>query len=288
MKRVFSILFLGLLTLSVRGQVNTKIIPQLVFQDAHEQSLFMAGIVGHTAATQVLWGLDFQQDPLQNKRMQRFLKKMDKKRDKWSEAKFAQQLFYQTQFRFLKHYDLYHSVSETLNSGRYDCLSGTALLAWLLDHYHMRYTVIEMNYHVFLVVKGKEHHYLFESTDPLNGFMQGDDKIQEKVAAYVKSARQNPAIKGVGSREILHTTVVRFVGARQLVGLQYYNRAIKCFNAEDYVGAANAVEKGLVFYPSDRLQELYALSVRYIWESPGISEKIKEASAQKFASLSLK
>src|SRR6187455_1654352 len=81
---------------------------------------------------------------------------------------FIDYLFDKTRNRFLRNYAEYATFSETLTRGKYNCLTGTALYALLLNHFNIPYQVIETNYHIFLVAETENGRVLLEATDSEN------------------------------------------------------------------------------------------------------------------------
>src|SRR5688500_3104570 len=60
-----------------------------------------------------------------------FIKKLERKEIQKKSTEFIRRLFVKTHQEFLRHYTQYASFSETLDKGRYNCLTGTALYALL-------------------------------------------------------------------------------------------------------------------------------------------------------------
>jgi hypothetical protein len=86
-------------------------------------------------------------------KMFKFLTRLSEKREAFkNEELFLSHVFTKTHQRFLKRYTEPSSFNDLLKDGNYNCLTGTALYALILEHLHFRYQVIETNYHIFLLV----------------------------------------------------------------------------------------------------------------------------------------
>src|SRR5688572_28329423 len=116
-----------------------------------------------------------------------FVQKLETKKDRRSDIQFLNQVFVKTHQRFLKNFNPYAAFGQTLDNGTYNCLTGTALYALILDHFGYRYQIIETNYHIFLVTETDEGKILFEATDPSGGFVSDAAAIEKRIASY----RQN-------------------------------------------------------------------------------------------------
>ena len=79
-----------------------------------------------------------------------FAEKLRQKESPRNITRFCRLLFNRTHQEFFRRYSQFASFSETLNRGKYNCLTGTALYALLLNHFEIEYTIIETNYHIFL------------------------------------------------------------------------------------------------------------------------------------------
>jgi hypothetical protein len=68
--------------------------------------------------------------------LSQFVDKLSAKRESFkNDEAFLNHLFVKTHQRFLKHYEEYVSFSSMINKGTYNCLTGTALYALLLDYF---------------------------------------------------------------------------------------------------------------------------------------------------------
>jgi hypothetical protein len=98
---------------------------------------------------------------------------------------------------------------------------------------------------------------LFESTDPIAGFISSEIEISEKEKEYLSAQRQN--LSGISSNTtdgqksyILNDKLTK----KELAGLNYYNRAIAAWNAKEILKAVALVDKSYFLYPSDRISNV--------------------------------
>jgi hypothetical protein len=130
------------------------------------------------------------QEPAPAYDISNFVEKLTTKDLPGDNVKFCRALFNRTRQQFFRRYTPYASFGETLNNGKYNCLTGTALYALLLDHFNIQYSIIETNYHIFLLAHTQEGTVLFEATDPTDGFVTDPKQIEQRVKLYKQNITQ--------------------------------------------------------------------------------------------------
>lgn len=178
-----------------------------------------------------------------------------------SDALFLKHVFYTVHRKMLGRYEQYVTFSEIFKKEKkYDCVTGTALYALVLDELGFAYEIHETDYHVYLVAKSESKEYLFESTDPLNGFAWNPQEIAiRKAFVNQESVRINTelAMSGLASDDVevqKPKYIDNVVGLRQLAGLHYYNQALKQFNNNDYADAYRMIIIAQGIYPTQRIK----------------------------------
>lgn len=148
------------------------------------------------------------------------------------------------QLGWFKDYALFSEVFERKN---YDCVTGTALYAYLLDELGFQYRILEFDFHVLLIVNLPKKQILIESTDPLDGFV-GDQKEIASRVAYYQSGQNVPGT-------IYRSNTYREINLQQLAGLVYFNQAVNAFNQREFQEAIFFIEKAEIVYPSSRVSQ---------------------------------
>ncbi|MEO9475455.1 MAG: hypothetical protein ABJG41_07960 [Cyclobacteriaceae bacterium] len=164
-----------------------------------------------------------------------------------SKSQFLEKAFYQIHRKNLGWYENYVSFAQTLESKKYDCLTGTALYALILDKMEISYTVLEFDFHIFLLAEADGKEILIEATDPLGGFVTDAEEIGRRI----KSSLLNAQYKDKYYRTYLQNEI----NLVELAGLQYYNLAVDLFNKKKYKEAKKFIKKANVLYPSERIQQ---------------------------------
>ena len=181
-----------------------------------------------------------------------------------SDLALLKKVFHRTQKVFLKQYSSYADFSEIFNSGQYDCLTATSLFSVVLDELNFRYSIIETNYHIFLVVRTSKGEVLLETTDRFNGFVRNEKEIHQRIGTY----RQGVTVDS-DNQNIYHYTcdLYREVKPGQLPGLLYYNQAVKAYNAGRLEKCGELLTKAKSIYDTPRIGEFGSIFLKSVVES---------------------
>ncbi|MEL6556909.1 MAG: hypothetical protein AAFQ94_01915 [Bacteroidota bacterium] len=182
------------------------------------------------------------------------LESIKEKKDKFStEQQYLQFVYKYVHRKRLKRYKTYVTLGETLSrSGYYDCLTGTLLYSLILEELGFQVTIREFNYHVMLIVNLDDKKILIESTDPLNGFVVGDEAVNQRIAEYKADDLKKKRQSVYGFTKLIDNEIT----TGQLVGLHFYNQAINSLNQLDVKAAKVAITKAESLYPSQRVHEI--------------------------------
>ncbi|MGI9541743.1 MAG: hypothetical protein ACR2MX_00710 [Cyclobacteriaceae bacterium] len=143
------------------------------------------------------------------------------------QSQFLRYLFYKVHQKYLSHYRPQSSFTDLLATKEYDCLTGTALYAMILDALDVDHKIVETEFHIFLLVQGKESEILFETTDPLSGFIRDARQVKETITRFSQPTAQNEEAYYQFSFNIYN-----HIDLRQLAGLHYYNQAVSFYNQQ--------------------------------------------------------
>ena len=205
----------------------------------------------------------------------RFVERLDQKGEGKNTLKFCRTLFQKTRQEFLRSYTAYASFGETLSKGKYNCLTGTTLYAMLLERFNIQYTIIETNYHIFLLADTDDGRALFEATDPLHGFVTNADEIEKRIQQYKQNIIQPAAAGGNKKYYEYNVSLYQQVSLDQMSGLLHYNLSIEAYNQQDFQEAINHLDKALALYSSPRITEFSAILLLSVLESK-LDESVKE------------
>ncbi len=171
---------------------------------------------------------------------------------KQTSKKALRYLFYQTHKLFLKKYRTYSPENQFFKKGMYDCVSGSAWLAFVCGQAGYAVEIHETAFHVYLLVRFSEKdRVLLESTNGLHGFIDNEDEISilEKNYTFIQSEGKQPQ----------HRAFNHIIDFKQLLGLQVYNQAIWHFNQQKFEKAQAILEDAYKLYQEDRIMALAEL-----------------------------
>lgn len=187
-----------------------------------------------------------------------------------------QRLFQEVKRVHLQHFDQEAVFPHLMGSKRFNCVSGTALLAFFLEQNGYRFHIEEMPFHVFLSVQHQGRGYILESTDTVLGFFR-DNKTNRSM--YSGDTIDNSMVfQMVGTQTgQRHGLVVKGeIDMMELAGLAYYNDAVGQVNRGNWRAAAHQLEKAFILYPSQRINELYKFTVIQLLNDHGLGMAAKE------------
>jgi hypothetical protein len=212
-----------------------------------------------------------------------FVSKIDSKRASFRDDQAVlHHVFIKTHQKFLKKFTQYASFHEMFDQGNYNCLTGTTMYALMLDHFQMNYTIIETNYHIFILVDTEKGKVLLEATDPVNGFVNEGRQIEKRIQSY----RQNVIQEVSTNKKYYQYTFDLYneVKLEQLLGLLHYNVAIVSYNNHEFQSAIAHLDQALELYNSPRIEEFSRVITLSVVES-SLSESMKEFYIRKLQSI---
>lgn len=191
-----------------------------------------------------------------------------------SDETFVRYIFRESHKQFLKEYSAYVPFPEIFESGKYDCLTATSFLSLVLDEFHIEYSIVETNYHIFLIVEVENGRVLLETTDRVNGVVTGEQEIAERLTRYNQNLLATSDAEKYYYQYSAH--VYQTVKAERLPGLLYYNKAVVAFNEARYDDCVIAIKLAARKYYSPRISELASLVVKSVANSE-LTDTIKKS-----------
>ncbi len=196
---------------------------------------------------------------------------------KKTDLDFLRSVFFKTHRKYLRHYDASATLKETMTTGVYGCLTGTALYSIILSHFGYENEIIELSSHVYLKVRLNDRVILIESTLPDTGFLENVSAIAKATEQYQDNSRKLSSIDAIAgiNEGKAKGAYERSISLKQLSGLQYYNMAIYDIRGESLEKAfANAME-AIEFYPSKRTEQLMEIVINKILQSKNLTKDLK-------------
>jgi hypothetical protein len=188
-----------------------------------------------------------------NRFFNRLAKHQNRLREK-SEIERAKWLFVQAKAKFFVSYEDEANFSTTIQSGTFNCLTGTTLLASLFSHFEIPHQIIETNHHIFILIDTPEK-VLVEVTDP-NGFIANKKEIEMRLERY----QQNTQFAGANDddKKMYRYTfnLWESISLTDLKGRLFYNESVKSFNHKNLGLSINQLAQAEACSYSERYSEL--------------------------------
>ena len=196
------------------------------------------------------------------KKYKTHLTKLQEKKNE-NDRRFMRRIFFSTQNNFLKEYQKLVKLSDVFRKGKYDCVTGTALYANILKDLGIQYKIVEMEFHVFLIAELNNKEYLFESTDK-NGIITNPKHIRKMIKKYQETETSFQNIKVTASQTSEKGAFQKYIDMNKLIGLQYFNLAVKAFRENKNDDAWKEIKKASLLYPCLRMQRMENAILNYL------------------------
>lgn len=196
-----------------------------------------------------------------------FAVKLESRKSRFKkDMEYAKFVFDKTHDKYLRHYIKYVPFNQVFHSGDYNCLSGTALYAYLFERLGFQVQIFETRYHSFLTITNhSEHEVLIEATDGENGFINGADKVKSRIEEY--QLNESKLIPDRNTVPVEHYPKLNPISIKELAGLHYLNLAVVHFNISEYQKSLISLKKAELLYPaSKRIKEMVSMALLCSYE----------------------
>ncbi len=203
-----------------------------------------------------------------------------------NEAKTLRRLFFAVQETFLTEYVLYSSFFQTIDSGKYDCLTGSVLYAVFLEeikqkgNFNYTYQIIQNPIHVFIKIKlSDDSEIIFESTSLEKGFIATSKGIEfylQEQANNVQKEIQNQNVVLLDNKIINNLVTLETASA-----LLYFNQGVLFFNQRKFGKSLLMAKNALFFQKNEAFYDLIILSLQELLKNNLISEKEYDLNIKK-------
>lgn len=185
-----------------------------------------------------------------------------------SEQKLLSVVFNKLFDTYLHKYKALTVFEKTIMQKEFDCLTGTLLFALVLEKLGFQYAIHETNYHVYLTVKTKEGEVLIEATDRQFGLEMNPHLISKRIKTYhYQYEREKDRNKDA---YMFLEKIDRQIELPQLIGLQYFNRAVNAYNQKNYEQAMSILKQSMQLYDAERSAGLMVLTINQCLQSPDL------------------
>lgn len=180
---------------------------------------------------------------------------LKKRNDK--KIKYIYQLIHN---KFLLKYEAENRFYEIIKTGKYNCVTATALYALFFEKLNIPYAIKEEPTHVYLVAYPNAENILIETTTPVSGFLSFDGAFKSN---YINTLKNQ---KVIGGAEVASSNVDELfnkyyfgdenITLTELIGIHFLNDGLFKRDHDDLEEAYEQIKKGYFYYPSTRSEFL--------------------------------
>ncbi len=207
---------------------------------------------------------------------------------KKNDATFLRSIFYRVHKKSLVDYSKMATMDETLKTGAFGCLTGTALYALILDHFGFKYDIIELTNHVYVRVVVDNRLMVMESTLPEEGLINLSRELRASAEHDGLDPRNIGTLTTVGDGSVDEWNLVNGfnkITLGELSGLQYFNESVRLYTEKKYITAMDMINEAYARYPSQRNEKLMQLVINKILKYDLIKEEVKNKYLTQYVKL---
>jgi tetratricopeptide (TPR) repeat protein len=175
-----------------------------------------------------------------------------------SPQKRIKTIYRQTHNHFFKQYELNTAFPDIFNNGNFNCVTASALYGIMLQSSNIPFVVHETPVHVYLVAYPEKESIKIESTDPLLGYLNFDQRFKKQYVDYLhdKKLISEKEFSTISTDNLFNKYYFtdRVVMLKELLGIQYINNAIGFFNERKLEKGYHEMEKAYLFYPCEKVK----------------------------------
>lgn len=206
--------------------------------------------------------LDAKYAERKRKELDDFIKSLDiQKIEKYSDKKKIKYIFKTTHDRFFNKYQDIANFNLIFKEGTYNCVSATALYSYIFEKLKIPYQIKETPSHIYLVAYPNDSNIYVETTIPGNNgfYVPSDNDMQKAVNDLITSKLiTNEEVNNVGYKKAYMNFFYskEYLLPYELIGIQYYNKAIFDFQNQDYESSYANFSKSEIFYNTKKVKYL--------------------------------
>jgi tetratricopeptide (TPR) repeat protein len=176
---------------------------------------------------------------------------------KASPKKKIKKLYQHIHENYFTKYEVIAFFNEIFSSGRFNCVTATALYGIYMDSLGIPFTIRETPVHTYIVAYPMTGNILVETTDPQSRVIDYDYRTKHSYVEHLISNKtatveelEALGIDGVFAKYFYPDGEISL---DQLIGIHYMNHAAYLLDINQPRNAFEQLEKAYMFYPNDKL-----------------------------------
>jgi hypothetical protein len=161
---------------------------------------------------------------------------------------------------FLKKYSVNDFFPIVFKSGSYNCVTASILYSMVFDNYKIFYKVMASSEHAYLIANPGENSIVIETTNPDFELTIFNGEFKQQYVNYLRNSKlineseyKNKSTEEIFEEKFNEVKEVKFIN---LLGFQYYNKALSKFQNNEVKEAYELCQKAYFFYPDLQIKAL--------------------------------
>ncbi len=199
---------------------------------------------------------DYESDLIRTKINKQIAEFNDPDFRKLKDKKKIKKIFNGIHDKYLKKYKTEAYFNDLFTKGEYNCVTASAFYALLFEGLEIPYSIKRSYDHVYLVAYPESYVFLVESTNPMRGYMEFNDKAKQQFVQFMADS------KLISSAEFYQKSTDELfneyyfeeddIDLVELAGVQYYNRSLGLIEQSLYSQAFILAEKSYFLFPFEQ------------------------------------
>lgn len=198
-----------------------------------------------------------------------------------SAKKQIKKIFKSVHDEMLQRYKLENQFIEVFETGRYNCVSATAIYALLLEDFDIQYSITQEPEHVYLTAHIDGNTIIMEGTDPQTGYVAITDKfVEAQVNSLIdrKLITEDELISPDAETILDELFPSNSISLAQLLGVQYHNNMVYAYESQKFDEAFDNALKACYFFDHETFQNsLYLSATWFLTNADPDHERYPEA-----------
>jgi hypothetical protein len=202
-------------------------------------------------------------------------KELEEKGIRSKKIKKASKILFDGVHKHMTKYEENVQFDVLYQKGVYNCVTATALYAFILDNFNIPYQIKKYPTHVNLVIDPNGENILVETTNPIDGISIAD---KENIVQYLQenklvSQQETTGLTTDQIYDAYYKINITNISLSELPAILYWNKVIAIIEKEDYTLARQLIEKSIFLKYEEakevsRMMVLAHLSDRVTSEKP--------------------
>ncbi len=261
MIKTYYLKYILIVFLFICFKANSKQLDTLIFNNDFEKKTFLEYInTNKVDPLSILISINYtNRSELVIVKMNDFYKTLeDNGIRNLSKKKQIKEIYKKVHATFFQKYSEEVAFSDIFSNGNYNCVTGSALYALVLQHFNIEFLIKKTPVHVYLIADPQGDQVAIEATASIKGLIVYDERFKKNYVDYLKENKliseneyKTNSIDELFEKNYSKAVTIDLI---QLTALQYYNKGIFQFNLPDYKESLKSLEKAELLFSDNSIK----------------------------------